>query len=663
MIRIHDRVRNSNTEYTFANLKTGHYLVKVEMDGYESKEEKTFVPRGTTATVSFSLKRFPTKSISISGKVIDPNGNPLGSISVSVLGSTLSTVTKLDGTFTIQGMEKGDWKLSVSAEGLGFSTRIIDIQDLMESERRQLGEITLQYGPEPPPMGAIYVKAVGEDGNQITKAKVFVDNREVAQELPAQIGNLIAGIHEVRVEVESRYYPQTLKVGVQKNLLKRVSFELERMKGNLDISSAPQEAEIKLDGISRGTTNTLITKLIEGKHTLEISKENYITHEEQIAVERDVTLQKHVILKHIPVLAIFGRPSDAVIYLDGKQVGKTKGSVVTLNVEEPGTHKVRIEKEDYEPYSETVQLETDKVKELSVTLKYQTMLEVKSNPSEAKVYVDGEDKGRTPLKISDVSPGIHVVKVEKDGYEVWLDKEVAVAKNMKTPVEVELEKIKPIQPSAIRQSPITPHQSPTIIGKDGAEMVLISAGEFQMGDGSIDEKPVHTVYLNAFYMDVYEVTNTQFKKFIDANPQWRKDRISRQYHDGDYLKDWNGDNYPNGKGKHPVILVSWYAANAYAEWAGKRLPTEAEWEKAARGGLVGKKYPWGDNISHDYANYSGTGGRDQWWKGTAPVGSFSPNGYGLYDMAGNVKEWCLDWYDSDYYSSSPRENPSGPASG
>ena len=203
-----------------------------------------------------------------------------------------------------------------------------------------------------------------------------------------------------------------------------------------------------------------------------------------------------------------------------------------------------------------------------------------------------------------------------------------------------------------------------VIGRDGAPMVLIAAGEFEMGsnDGNVNEKPVHTVYLDNFYMDVYEVTNELYKRFLDANPQWRKDQIEDELHDGDYLKDWNGSNYPVGKRYHPVIWIFWYAARAYAEWAGKRLPTEAEWEKAARGGLVAKQYPWGNDISHDYANYRGSGGKDR-WNGTAPVGRFVPNGYGLYDMAGNVWEWCADWYDSKYYARSPRENPKCSSSG
>ena len=184
-------------------------------------------------------------------------------------------------------------------------------------------------------------------------------------------------------------------------------------------------------------------------------------------------------------------------------------------------------------------------------------------------------------------------------------------------------------------------------------MVLIPAGEFQMGsnDGDDDEKPVHTVYVDAFHIDKYEVTNAQYKMFVDANLQWRKDRIPRAYHDGNYLKHWNGDNYPEGEGNHPIVYVSWYAAMAYAKWAGKRLPTEAEWEKASRGGLVGQKYPWGNSIDSSKANYGGQFGD------TTLVGKYDPNTYGLYDMAGNVLEWCLDVYDKNFYAFSPRQNP------
>ena len=185
------------------------------------------------------------------------------------------------------------------------------------------------------------------------------------------------------------------------------------------------------------------------------------------------------------------------------------------------------------------------------------------------------------------------------------------------------------------------------------KIVLIPAGNFQMGSktGTSDQKPVHTVYVDSFYMDKYEVTYAKYKKFTDANPEWRKNRVQNIYHDGSYLKDWNGNIYPIGKDNYPVVYVSWYAAAAYAEWAGKRLPSEAEWEKAARGGLIGKKYPWGNSHDSHMANYGNHIGY------TTPVGSYPENGYGLHDMTGNVHEWCFDIYDPRYYARSPRRNP------
>ena len=168
-----------------------------------------------------------------------------------------------------------------------------------------------------------------------------------------------------------------------------------------------------------------------------------------------------------------------------------------------------------------------------------------------------------------------------------------------------------------------------ISSRDKVEMVRIPmiSGYTKVGD------PIY----QDFYMDVTEVTVGQFKKFLKSSDYEPKEPIN-----------WNKVYKYSPTGKHPMIYVSWHDATAYAKWAGKRLPTEKEWEFAARGGLEDKVYPWGDNASlaRDYANYKGTRGKNKWGY-CAPVGSFKPNSYGLYDMAGNVWEWCQDWYDSD----------------
>lgn len=198
------------------------------------------------------------------------------------------------------------------------------------------------------------------------------------------------------------------------------------------------------------------------------------------------------------------------------------------------------------------------------------------------------------------------------------------------------------------------------------DMAFIPGGNYLMGSDEKQNKgdnPLRTVYVDSFFMDKYPVTNRQFKEFVEANPQWRKPADiylwnikwnktkEKPEHDGDYLKHWNGNNFPEDMETHPVIWVSWYAAMSYAEWKSKRLPTEAEWEKAARGGTSGQNYPWGTAIDPTLANYHDTIGD------TTEVGKYPANGYGLSDMVGNVWEWCLDVYDADFYHNSQQQNP------
>ncbi len=191
-------------------------------------------------------------------------------------------------------------------------------------------------------------------------------------------------------------------------------------------------------------------------------------------------------------------------------------------------------------------------------------------------------------------------------------------------------------------------------------MVLIPEGEFKIGylsdEAGIVEQIGNAISLDSFYIDQYEVTNQDFKKFIDENPNWNKENIDSNYHDGNYLSNWDGDDYPIDKGDHPVVYVSWYASVAYAQWVDKRLPTEAEWEKAARGGVEGLKYPWGNTIDDQKANYSlnvGVTGN------TTPVGKYLPNDFEIYDMVGNVLEWCIDRYERDYLDNISNTNPIG----
>jgi formylglycine-generating enzyme required for sulfatase activity len=197
--------------------------------------------------------------------------------------------------------------------------------------------------------------------------------------------------------------------------------------------------------------------------------------------------------------------------------------------------------------------------------------------------------------------------------------------------------------------------------KNGLEYVWIPPGSFEMGcvpsdaDCYAEERPAHAVTLTrGFWMSRTEVPVYAYEQFTaetgGAMPDEPGSGAMHGYNDG-----W-------AKKNHPMVKVTWSEAAAFCRWSGGRLPTEAEWEYAARGGVDGLKYPWGNDRSHDQANYWRTGGQDH-WKYTAPIGSFPPNAFGLHDMAGNVYEWVGDWFSEDYYRASPAADPAGPASG
>ena len=159
-----------------------------------------------------------------------------------------------------------------------------------------------------------------------------------------------------------------------------------------------------------------------------------------------------------------------------------------------------------------------------------------------------------------------------------------------------------------------------------------------------DDQPARRIFVSAFYLDEHEVTNEQYLAFVKAA------RHAAPY-------NWPKGKLPAGKEKFPVVDVGWTDAAAYCRWAGKRLPTEAEWERAARGLVEGKKYPWGDDLpTKDNSRFDSLDGPGE-------VRQFKPNYFGVYDTAGNVWEWCSDWYAKDYYASAPPRDPMGPDHG
>ncbi len=333
-------------------------------------------------------------------------------------------------------------------------------------------------------------------------------------------------------------------------------------------------------------------------------------------------INRDVVLDETQLVLNLGRyDAENQVFADASLSAKSSGQVQSLDWSlklplsqakqfkqsvENGTVKIRADVK-LEANRQQAVIGSAVIEDLVQNLSYQTpmMVMVSSRPKGAQVRVDGRQEGITPLEVW-LSPGSHQFEVNFNRFNLgsaWQKSKVLeIKKGASSRIKFDFGRDK----------------LPPIIGKDGAEMVLIPAG------GSV----------SSFAIDKYEVTNAQYRKFMRATGH----REPKYWDDSDY-----------NQSNQPVVGVSWNDAVAYAKWAGKRLPTEKEWEWAARGGLRGKDYPWGDDesLARDYANHGGTGGKDKWDKTSAPVGSLKPNGYGLHDIAGNVWEWCNDWYDSD----------------
>ena len=384
------------------------------------------------------------------------------------------------------------------------------------------------------------------------------------------------------------------------------------------------------------------------------------------------------------------QPDDARVFIDDVEISSAKLDRLQLSA---GKHDIRITRDGYDPLTEIFTLQQGNNRTLDYTLTVlqpvKTMLTITSNPEQANVSLDDKPIGKTPLKYSTKTTGKAVLRMQKKGY-VDLEKIITVTRgqdasypfllkeqarvrinvqpagarvsidgkrirtsevqNLQLPpgryrINISLDKYKTIEETFSLKGGSNPPLSFSLESKVPPGMVLIPAGVFFMGsnDGEDDEKPEHRVEIEkAFYMDEKEVTVAQYREFLRAENETNPPKWSEQIQNP----------------QRPVVYVSWNDVVAYAKWIGKRLPTEAEWEYAARGGNTGLggnpkyKYPNGNNITIRQVNYDADNSRSSSWENAKKylknVGSYPPNGYDLYDMAGNVWEWCQDKWHSDY---------------
>ena len=394
-------------------------------------------------------------------------------------------------------------------------------------------------------------------------------------------------------------------------------------------------------------------------------------------------------------LSVKGNVEGARVLVDGQYVGETP---LRDYKTKPGQHRIVVEKSGYETYRDTVEIDRGR------SLSLRVMLE-QARPRQARLYVDTDPSDATVRILNigprfyqgmELDPGRYHVEVSADGYRTekeWVD--LAAGEDERLTVS-----LSPIKAAETRRAgevwkdPVT-----------GMEFVWVPGGCFEMGQTEAErqylikdageekynkyykrELPRHRVCVDGFWMGKYEVTRGQFHAFVrdtgyrtDAEKKgkaWVKNKETEWKWKELPGYDWKKVGYSQDD-THPVACVSWNDAVAFAKWvsnkSGKKigLPTEAQWEYAARGGVKDMRF-WGsdDSDACRYANSADKGNNwnpsfpcDDGYEFTAPAGNYSPNPFGLYDMLGNVWEWCADWYGSDYYSRSPEMNPQGPSSG
>lgn len=451
-------------------------------------------------------------------------------------------------------------------------------------------------------------------------ATVRVDGKTIENTKPVK---LKAGKHQFSAERENyQTLTKTINVSEQQVLFQ---YELEEIQdAGVQISSNPSGARVLLDGVKLGET-PISTFYPAGQYTIELRKDGYVPITgETIEITAPQTGKNYTLEENIGYLTVKTRP-EATVKFNGEQVeGNTR---IKLN---PSVVNVKVTMPKAETLEESVVIKRNDDKTIELMPDIQTgTIQVAPTPFDAKIELTGdagEHYTAEGMKVfSDIPVGTYQLKVTKDGHKTE-EKTLTLRANDKLTQSIKLE-----------EGPDT-----------NVEMVFVEGGCFDMGCTSEqsncddDEKPVHEVCVDDFYMSKTEVTQKQWREIMGDNPS-RFD----------------------GCDNCPVESVSWNDVQEFIKKLNTktggnfRLPTEAEWEFAARGGnnSRGYKYAGSDNIGNVAWYKSNSGSK------TLLVGTKQPNELGLYDMSGNVWEWCSDWYDSDYYGDSRRENPQGPSSG
>jgi len=437
---------------------------------------------------------------------------------------------------------------------------------------------------------------------------------------PDTITMLSPGNHILHV-TKDMYFPWQDSFTISKGKNTSLIIPMKANFGTVTVNAHKGDA-IYIDNLQVGTTN-YSGRLLRGSHIIRVAHQYYFSQSKPIEITPGQNLQETFNLKpKTGTLSVMTEPIGADILLNNKPMGQSPRFIDSLMV---GAYTMKLVKQGYATDEKQVVITENQTTTIKETLASGMHVQITSQPEGSVLYLDGDNKGTTPVKLA-VNFGEHTIRLVNGKYTI--KKNILFSEK---------------SPSRLNFIMLIPFVNYTETAQNlNLEMVAVKGGTFQMGsyDGGDDEKPVHSVTLSDYYIGKYEVTQKQWKAIMGNNPSHFK---------GDDL---------------PVENVSWNDVQKFLrklnQITGKhyRLPTEAEWEYAAMGGNKSSGYQYsGSNHINKVAWYGNNSNK------THPVGQKAPNELSIYDMSGNVFEWCSDWYGFDYYSYSPETNPHGPANG